>query len=206
MKRTLSVLIVLVGALWLATPAQAQTDLTRAAIPCLPPNTSTNCWRIHSDTTTTNTQVTLLGAVNASGGYKEAFQFAHPNRIVINQTNTAVPVAGTSQTIPASAGPTFVAMPYAGSVIAVSVSTSAAITLGGAHAEVVINHAGNATNTGLIALLDNAGQTQYNTASQARATSGSVFNAGDRVGCRMSTSSNLAPLTMGVVCTVVVSY
>lgn len=91
-------------------------------------------------------------------------------------------------------------------MIAVSVSTGTAITAGGVHAEVVINHAGSATNTGLIALLDPTGQTQYNTATQSRATSGSVFNAGDRVGCRMSTSSNLAPLTMGVVCTVIVSF
>lgn len=205
----LAVALVLVG----AVPVAAQTDAGVQVFKCHPPNSATDCFRVHADRTSTTAAINLTitgGEIIADGGYKVAYAFTHGGRVVVSVSNTLMPIAGSSNVeTPATTGPTGISQPRAGHIIAISVSASTALTAGGAHVEAVrVTSAGTQMNTGLTALLDAsnsaAGPSQYNYATQG--TGVDIFVAGDRVGCRWSTSSDIAPLTAMLACIVEVRH
>ena len=203
-------LLLAVALLAIAVPVSAQTDVGVQTFACRPPNAGTRCFRVHENATSTTAgmNVTILGDVAASGGYKVAHVFAHNGRVIVSASNVLFPIAGTSLPSPATGGPTYVPVPTAGSIIAVSISASTALTAGGAHAEAVVLRGTTTAPSGFIALLDAsnsaAGPSQYNYNTQARGLD--ILLAGDRIGCRWSSSSDLAPLTMILSCAVTVVY
>ena len=198
----LGLLLLLVG----VAPALAQTDLTIQSFPCLPPNQTTECVRVHADATSTTARMEMTitgGNVNAAGGFKVAFVFAHPNYSVVNTSLTQMPIAGTGPATINATGPLYQRVGYAGSIIAVAISSNTAITAGAAHVEAIRFDGTNAVPTQLRARISAAGggeQTQYSVGTQARGVH--IFTASESVGCRLQTSSGMTPLNAIIACTV----
>ena len=198
----LGALVLLVG----VAPAVAQTDLTIQNFPCLPPNQTTDCVRVHTDTTSTTARMDMTitgGNINAAGGYKVAFVFAHPNYAVVNSSLTQIPIAGAGPATINATGPLYQRVGYAGSIIAVAISSNTAITAGAAHVEAVRYDGTNIVPTQLRARISAAGggeQTQYNVSTQARGVH--IFTSSESVGCRLQTSSAMTPTNAMIACTV----
>jgi hypothetical protein len=92
-----------------------------------------------------------------------------------------------------------VAVPWAGSVMGVSVSCQSDVSAGSVTVEPVINGA----VTGLTVALSNTGGSDDKSASTSQSKDLDTFSAGDRIGCRAVTSS-FAPTTAECVCLVFV--
>jgi len=132
--------------------------------------------------------------IHAAGGYKNSFNFGKEN-VAASQTAVAIYVSSFSETN------TEIVMPYAGSVIAISVASNDARTAGTLTVDATIN----GTATGLQAVLD-VTNTTYHYASQAPETAGDTIAAGDRLGVKITTSADWLPTTADIVVTVVIEY
>ena len=210
MKRLLlAAVVVLVCAL----PAWAQTDLNVVNYPCYPPNQTTSCVRVHVDTTSSTARAGLIitgGDIVAAGGYKVAYSFAHPSSVVPNITRGALPIAGTGYAsngtaASLSAGPLYQYPGYAGSIIGISIASSQALTLNGAHCEAVVYN-GNIHATGFNAYISSAitGRTQFHQNTQSRGLN--TFLSTEAIGVRISTDSGIAPVNTNLSCAAVVVY
>jgi hypothetical protein len=133
--------------------------------------------------------LTLTGDISGVGGFKQPFNFMQSD-VAAGQTDIQLNVLGLS-------GNTEFVMPYAGSVIAISVASNAARSAGTLTVEPSIN----GTGTGLTTELD-ASPTQYNQATQAKDTD--TFSAGDRLGVEITTDGSWAPTTADIVVAVIV--
>ena len=185
--------------------AGAQTDLTHEQINI--PGTNTSGFRIHGNTSTVN--VTVAGVIAATGGYKVAFPFAHTgSSIVAALTNSAVPVVGSVSgniTGGGQSGVLYYRTPTAGSIVAISIMASTALTTqASAHAEaVVIAGMSTTRRTGFTTVIGaTLTNTQYGSATAARGTYN--FTASEGVGCNVSTSTVVTPLTARLTCTLIV--
>lgn len=175
-------------------------------------------WRVHRNSTTPREMnLTLTGDILASGGYKVPYTFSHNNQIGVSiaQTNT-VPIAGTAghrvreTPVTYSTGVLYQAAPWEGSIIGVSIGSSAALTARSAHAEALVFLPATATvlPTGIraaIGVMHPGNVTRHNTVARTRATS-YYFAAGSAVGCRIVTEVGITPLTAELVCTIVVEF
>ena len=107
-----------------------------------------------------------------------------------NQTAVALDVLGL-------AGNTEVVMPYAGSIIGISVASNEARSAG----TLTVDATKDGTATGLQAVLDDD-PNQYAYATQAKDTD--TFTAGQRIGVKITTDGDWAPTTADIVVTVIV--
>ena len=130
--------------------------------------------------------------IHAAGGYKNSFNFGKEN-VPASQTAVAIYVASFSETN------TEIVMPYAGSVIAISVASNAARTAGTLTVDATVN----GTATGLQAVLD-VTNTTYHHAHQDPELD--LITAGDRLGVKITTSADWLPTTADIVVTVVIEY
>lgn len=129
------------------------------------------------------------GDIRAPGGFKDSFGFMQSD-VAAGQSAVAIPLLGASNN-------TQIVLPYAGSVIAISVAASEARTAGTLTVEATIN----GTATGLQAQL-NAANPQYHSATQAK--DADAFVAGSRLGVKITTPADWAPTTADIVVAVVV--
>lgn len=129
----------------------------------------------------------VLNLSPAEGGFKMPFNF-YQTDATGSQTAVALAVLGL-------AGNTEYTMPYAGSVMAISVASNDARTAG----TVTVDATVNGTATGLQAVL-NATDTTYAQATQAQ--DADAFSAGGRLGVKITTSADWTPVTADVVVTV----
>lgn len=212
MRQRIGIGLVLLLALGLVATALAQTtgindrEIQRFVLP----GTNTTGFRVHASASEMNIRLPV-GDIWAAGGYKTRFSFAHGDRIVINVSNSAMPIAGTSKTsLPTLDGPLYQQPGYSGSVIGVSIASTTTFTAGYAHAEATIYSVTGAVakRTGLIALIGDipglAGRRQYHVNTQGKDIS--TFGATEGVGCNLNTTSTAAPTTLVVVCGVIVEF
>jgi hypothetical protein len=131
----------------------------------------------------------LTGDISGAGGFKQPFSFMQSD-VAKNQTGVAIDVLGLS-------GSTEVVMPYAGSVIGISIASNEARSGG----TLTVDAAVNGLATGLQAQL---GETyaQYHSATQAKDTN--AFSAGDRLGVKITTDNSWTPTTADIVVVVIV--
>lgn len=129
----------------------------------------------------------------APGGFKVAYVFTS-NDIAANLSAAEMPIAisaGTTEFIH------YYTMPFAGSVIGVSIYSDDAITAPYLTADVTIN----GTATGLQAALDTTNtQTHYNSQNYTADT----FSVGNRLGVKISTDSGFTPTTADISVVVIV--
>jgi hypothetical protein len=129
------------------------------------------------------------GDIDAQGGHRMAFNLMREN-VTASLTDDSCPVLG-------FAGNTEYVMPFAGSVVGISVASNALRTGGVASVGAAVNGVG----TGLTTQID-AGNTLYNSSTQAKDTD--TFSAGDRLGVYLTTDGSWAPATADFVITVIV--
>ena len=204
MKRALLVAPLIVLAL--AAPLEAQTtgiedrEIQRFVLP----GTNTTGFRVHANRSHMN--LTLpSGNIVAIGGYKVAVAFAHPENMKPSLTNEAMPLVGTARPGDSGSGVPYQRTPFAGSIIGIAIGASTALTAGSATAEATIRElSGTVRAMGLTAVISGTAATQYNATAQARDLD--RFTSSDGVGCRITTSSNLAPVTAEIVCTVIIEF
>ena len=194
--------LVAVCALLLPTIAWAQADLTIQRFNC--PGGNTQCFRVHANTTSAS--VTLTGDVNAAGGYKVAYVFAHPNYMVVSSSNVQAPIAGSGPSTINATGPLYHRPGFAGSFIGVSIVSNTALTgTAAAHAEAIRFDGTSAVATGLTATIG-AGLAQTTRAATVQARGLDIFTADEGVGCRMSVSASATPTNAMLACAVIVAY
>lgn len=134
-------------------------------------------------------ELTVTGDISAAGGFKQPVSFMGRN-VAAYDTGLALDVLG----LP---GSTEVVMPYAGSVIGISVASNEPRSGG----TLMVSATVNDWTTGLQAQLDET-NTQYHSATQAKDTDS--FGAGDRLGAKVTTDGSWAPMTADIVVMVVV--
>lgn len=172
------------------------------------PATSTKAYRVHASRTAMG--LTLAhGTITAAGGYKVPFTFAHGGRTQVSLSAVVMPIAGTVSAAfnTGAVGILYQPTPTPGSIIAIAIASSTALTVGTATAEATVlelaGGAGTARTTGFTVALDaGTGYTRYRAATQARGLT--TFTNGDAVGCNLATSSDFAPTTAEVACTLIV--
>lgn len=130
-----------------------------------------------------------LSDVAGTGGFKQPFNFMQID-VAANQAAVALDVLGLE-------GNTEVVMPYAGSVIGVSVATNDSRAAGSLTVDVTVN----GTVTGLQAVLDGS-NADYHSATQMKDTD--TFSAGNRIGVKITTDAGWLPITADVVVVVIV--
>jgi len=135
------------------------------------------------------TTISASGDLSAVGGFKQGYVFMQIN-VAASQSAVALDVSGL-------AGNTEIVMPYAGSVLAISIASNAARAGGTLTVDVTIN----GVATGLQAVLD-ATNTTYHRATQAKDTD--TFAAGDRLGVKITTDASWTPTTADIVVAVLV--
>jgi hypothetical protein len=142
------------------------------------------------DRTTGST--TLTGDVNAAGGYRNTAGTWNRIDVPANQTAVALNLLGSTTN-------SEIVMPFAGSVVGISVASNAPRTNGTLTVEARINGAA----TGLTAVLDGT-NTQYHSAVQAK--DADTFAAGARLNVTFTTTAPWAPTTADVVVTLIVEF
>jgi hypothetical protein len=154
----------------------------------------------------TVTSITSSGAVNAAGdlvaagGFKTVIGTWYQYNVAASQTAIAMGAAGTlDATNTTTHQVTEIRSPYAGSVMGVSIVANAARSAGTLTVDATIN----GTVTGLQAQLDGTNP-QYHSATQAK--DADPFNAGDRIGVKITTDGTWAPTTADVLVAVVVEF
>lgn len=164
---------------------------------------------LYYDSTNTVTHLTLTGNIDAGGGYKQTFSFAHPEFTIASLSQSHAPLAGNVRIATgATAGGAndrsgVVRAIYAGSVIGLALWADRAMTNGDAHAEVwTRSGTSSPVGTGLRSGVVNAtNQVQRNT----QAVNTDTFAAGDDFGCWIFTGS-ATPTNVVLQCLVVVEY
>lgn len=136
--------------------------------------------------------IQVEGDIYAAGGYKNSFNFAQSNTTA-SQTAVAIDVLGLT-------GNTEYVLPYAGSIIGISVASNVACEAGNLTVDATINGA----VTGLQAALESATNTTYHSAVQGVNTD--VFSAGNRLGVKITTDAVWQPTTADIVVTVTIEY
>ena len=204
MKRAVLVLGLL---LWFAGPAWAQSDLTVQSFVC-PGGANTQCFRVHASTTEAG--LTLNGEIIATRGYKVAYVFAHTgSQVVADISNGAVPIAGSiaDNALPGLSGALWQMAPTHGSIIAVAISSSGALTTGtAAHAEATVLSAGRTSRRSGLTSAIGAAKTFTQSSITTAARGVYRFQSDEAIGCNISTSTTIAPGTAQLVCTVIVVY
>lgn len=133
--------------------------------------------------------VSITEDLSAAGGFKQPFNFMQTD-VAASQTAVALNVLGLS-------GNTEVVMPYAGSVIGISVASNDARTAGTLTLDATID----GTVTGLQVVLDDD-PTTYASNTQAKDTD--TFTVGQRVGVKITTDGDWTPVTADIVVTVII--
>jgi hypothetical protein len=123
--------------------------------------------------------------------FKMPLHFQQDN-VAASQSAVALPVCGTSAV-------NEIEMPWAGSIVGISVLSNDARTADTLTVDATIN----GTVTGLQAALDGT-NTTHHSATQAKDTD--AFVAGDRVGVKITTGASWTPVTADIVVVVFVSY
>ena len=202
MKRALFVagliLLAVAGLLEAQTTSIDDREVQRFVLP----GTNTTGMRVH--TSAAHMSLTLIGQIAAGGGYKVSFAYAHGENIVQSTTNAVMPIAGTTRSQDSGSGVSYQRIPYAGSIIGISIGASTALTAGSATAEATIFRSNMVIATGLTATIASSGDLQYATVAQARGLDG--FTPAEAIGCRLTTSADLAPRTAEMVCSVIVEF
>jgi len=135
--------------------------------------------------------LSIPGDISAAGGYKSVFNFQQID-VAAGQTNVPIDVLG----LP---GNTEYVLPYAGSIIALSIASNAARTGGTLVVTPTIN--------GTLCTIDidlSAVTPQYNYTAQLKDID--TFSGGDRLGVKITTDAAWAPTTADIVVTVVVEF
>lgn len=206
MKRRIGVTLLFLFAFGVIATALAQTtgvndvEIERFVLP----GTNTTGFRVHGNRTEMNLRLPA-GDIWAQGGYKVQYGFSHGRRIVQGTSNSNAAAVGTIG-VSGTSGVLYASTPYAGSVVAVAIASSQALTAGYAHAEAsVYQVAGDQIfRTGLTAMIGftETGFTRSRASSQAKDLD--RFLATEGVGCQMTTTSDLTPASAELLCTVVV--
>lgn len=136
--------------------------------------------------------IQVEGDIYAAGGYKNSFNFAQSN-VTASQPAVAIDVLGLT-------GNTEYTLPYAGSIIGISVASNAVCTAGNLTVDATINGAA----TGLQVALESVTNTTYHSATQGVNTD--TFSAGDRLGVKITTDAGWLPITADIVVTVIIEY
>lgn len=123
--------------------------------------------------------------------YKVAHQFYQDN-VAASQSAVALPTSG-----PAAVNE--IEMPWAGSIVGISVLTNDSWTAGTFAADATIN----GTVTGLQGVLDTT-NSDHHSATQAKDVDS--FNAGDRIGVKLTTDGSWLPETADIIVVVYVSF
>ena len=134
-------------------------------------------------------EVILSGDISGVGGFKQPFSFMQSD-VAASQSAVALAVLGLT-------GNSEIVMPYAGSIIGISIASNDARTAGTLTVDATVN----GTVTGLQAVLDGTNTTYYS-ATQAKDTD--TFAAGDRIGVKITTDSSWAPTTADIVVAVII--
>lgn len=200
-------LVVLAVALLLASAVPVSAQTVKQSFVHDPPNASQTLWRVDtsdlwyynsSGTAQFNVDlstgdVIIQGDISAAGGYKMLYVFAHQG--VGTSVDSHAPIAGAIVSASDTSYVYEVKAPWAGSVMGVSLVSSAALTAGDAHVEVTTGTCGatQLTGTGLIAFLASTEtETTYDAATQAKGTD--TFTAGQCIGADLETGSAFAPI------------
>lgn len=194
----LALVVVTAALLEAQTTGPADREIQRFVLP----GSNTTGMRVHSSRTVMSQ--TLAGNIIATGGYKAAFTYAHPEFVVTTVTNAHLPIAGTPRAGSSGVAPL---MPSTGgSIIGVSIASSAALTRDAAHVEAVMLRGGlGVVASGLRAVIGGGlTNTQFAASTQARGLTN--FTATDAVTCRLTTDANVRPLTAQIACTVIVEF
>lgn len=130
--------------------------------------------------------MTITGDLSAAGGFRKPFDFTQEN-VAASQSAVALVIPGTVLTE--------YVMPFAGSVVAITVASNEARSAGTLTVDATIN----GTVTGLQAVLDDD-PTTYAYGTQAKDTD--AFSAGDRLGVKITTDGDWAPTTADIMVTV----
>ena len=134
-------------------------------------------------------RLTVIGDISAAGGFKQPFGFS--------RQNVAASLSAVALNIQGSSDNTEYVMPYAGSIIGISIAANAARSAGTLTVDATID----GSVTGLQAIL-NASNTQYHYGTQAKDSD--AFTAGQRVGVKITTDASWAPTTADIVVTIFV--
>ena len=173
------------------------------------PGTSTKASRVHANRSHMSLALPY-GNIIAQGGYKIAYVYAHPNNIRASLSNSAMTIAGTGSERDnnSASGVYYQRPPYAGSIIGISAGASTALTAGSVTLEATVLRKGltPVVGTGLTTVLSSAAAVQYNANAQPRNHYLSTFYPGDLIGCRLTSSGDLAPATAEIACTLVVEH
>lgn len=136
---------------------------------------------------------TFLQAEHSVAG-KHTFKIAHiftQDDVADSQSAVALLVAGST--------PTEIEMPWAGSIVGISILSNDSRTAGSCIVDATIN----GVATGLQAIL-NASNADHHSAVQAIAVD--AFSAGDRIGVDITTDAGWLPVTADIVVVVYVSF
>jgi len=144
--------------------------------------------------------LTVTRDLAAVGGFKHTAGTWYRYNLSTGQSAVAMGVAGTlNPTDGTTHQVTEIVMPYAGSIMGITLASNGARTAGSLTTDVTIN----GIVTGLQAILD-ASNTQYHYAVQAKDIN--TFSAGGRLGVKFTTSGDWAPITADIVVTVIVEF
>src|SRR5438046_924091 len=151
MKRTLRRIAVLALTVVLGTAAllEAQsTGLTDTEVQgFVLPGTALKGMRVHGNRSHMSLALPY-GNIIARGGYKIPYTYSHGDQIKASVSAAAMPITGTPKQNVNASGVAYQRAPYAGSVIAIAVGTSTAITAGSVTAEATILRNGAVVATG----------------------------------------------------------
>jgi hypothetical protein len=130
------------------------------------------------------------GDLDAKGGYRQSFTF-YLDAVAANLTNSPLkPTAG---------GITQLPIPYSGSLAGIAIRASTGVTAGSITVRPTINGSGNFMTA---VLNTSTPQTAFSTQPKDN----SVFNAGDLIGCTVTTSSDFTPVGANIIVTVTVEF
>ena len=201
MKRALIIASVVVLALAALLEAQTTGINDQETQRFVLPGTNTTGYRVHAS----NAHMSIAiprGNIVAAGGYKTLIHFAHGDQTSATITGSIMPLAGSARPSDSGSGVNYQRMPYGGSIMAVAIGASSAVTAGRITARATVLRIGGVVYlTGLTALLDGG---QYQVSQQERGID--TFTSGEGIGCQLTTTSNYTPVTSEVVCTVVVEF
>ncbi len=140
------------------------------------------------------TVVLRLGQEHDGDG-EHTFKIPHTfedTDVAASQSAVAIAVSGTSAV-------TEIEMPWAGSVVGISILTNDSRTADSAVADATVN----GSVTGLQATLDGS-NADHHSATQAKDTD--TFNAGDRLGVKLTTGGSWTPVSADIVVVVYVTF
>ena len=213
--RRLGLAVALVLAM--AGSAWAQTDLSIQQF--LVPGTNNAGFRVHANRTLGTLDLTLAhGRIVAASGYKGILTYAHNASLSSLTAALGTPAMGshvpiTGVVLPAAALQTHYVMHSRGSIIGVTITASDSVTTGRAHARATIWNpagvqiAGSFRDTGYAnAAVIGSSQVSLRHGYKTLPRGDYSFNPGEVVGCVFETTSNIAPSSISLACSVIVEF